>query len=320
MKIKLQTLFLVLMTSLGFSQTDIEQLHSAPGSEYVLVTGSIDQSPTGGSALWDFTSLTTTGTLLTDTYTDTPPTSTIQTSEGMNLIGETGLDTSAGVLSITSVLASGIQLNYSDFAIIGTFPLSFGYSNTDGVEGTFTTSLASGNVLNTSTINVDVDAWGDLKVGTFDGSVTRLKIIQNLNLLVGGFVSATGTQTAYFYYDANSNDLVFRTTRIQVNSALGNIDESAMESLSSYTLSTNKYQISESDMKLQTNPVQDVLRFVSSDFIEIKAITISDISGRIVLETETNESSLNVSQLTSGIFLASISTNRGVITKKFIKK
>lgn len=317
MKIKLLTLFLLLITVLGFSQTDIEQFQSATGSQYAQVTGAIDQSPTGASASWDFTSLTTTATILTDTYADAPPTSTIQTSEGATLISEIGLNTSAGVLSITSALASGIQLNYSDFAIIGTFPLSFGYSNTDSLEGTFT-GPASGSALNTSTISVDVDAWGNLKVGTFDGEVTRLKIIQDLNLLVGGFISANAIQTSYFYYDANSNDLVFRTTHLFA--PLSSIDNTIMESLTSYTLSTQKNQIAESDIKLVSNPVKDVLRFVASNFIEIKAITISDISGRIVLKADTNESSLNVSQLTSGIFLASITTNKGIVTKKFVKK
>jgi len=322
MKTKL-LLLLFIGTLSGFSQTDIEQLHSATGSKYAEVTGMIDQSPTGASVSWDFTGLTATSIVLTDTYIDTPPTSSIQTSEGATLISEIGLNTSnSGELSVTSALASGIQLNYSDFAIIGTFPLSFGYSNTDGLEGAFTGSV-SGSVLDTSTIEVDVDAWGNLKVGTFDGSVTRLKIVQNLNLsvVVPPFpfpITGAGTQTSYFYYDANSDDLVFRSTRLEV--PLAEIDDIIMESLSSYVLSTNKYQINKSDIKLVTNPVKDVLMFITSDFVEIKAITISDVSGRIVLKADTNESSLNVSQLKSGLFLVSITTKKGVVTKKFVKQ
>lgn len=317
---KTKLLLLLFIGSLsGFSQTDIEQFQSATGSKYAEVTGMIDQSPTGGSVSWDFTGLTTTSTVLTDTYTNTPPNSTIQISAGATLISEIGLNTSlGGELSVTSALSSGIQLNYTDSAVIGTFPLSFGYSNTDGLEGMFNGPV-SGNVLNTSTINVDVDAWGNLKVGTFDGAVTRLKIIQNLNLsALGGFITGSATQTSYFYYDANSNDLIFRSTRLEA--PLADIDDTIMESLITYALSTDKYQFADSEIKLVSNPVKDVLRFIANDFVEIKAIAISDVSGRIVLKADTNESSLNVSHLKSGLFLVSITTEKGVVTKKFVKQ
>lgn len=318
MKIKLLRFFLLLITIQGFSQTDIEQFQSASGSKYTQVTGTIDQSPMGVNTSWDFTNLTATNTVLTDAYIDTPPSSTIQTSEGGTLISKVGLITNAGELSITSALSSGIQLNYTDLALIGTFPLSFGYTNTDGVEGTFT-GPASGNVLNTSTISVDVDAWGNLKVGTFDGPITRLKIIQNLNLsALGGLVNGSATQTSYFYYDANSNDLIFRSTRLEA--PLANIDDTIMESLITYSLSTDRNQYADPDIKLATNPVKDVLKLIANDFVEINGLTISDVAGRVVLKADTNESSLNVSHLNPGLFWVSIITNHGVVVKKFVKQ
>ena len=317
MKTKLLFLLFLLVTLAGYSQTDIEQLQSASGSQYLQMTGTIDQSATGNVS-WDFTSsLTPSSNLLLDTYSNTPPTSIIQTSSGGTPVSTIGLNTSGGVVSVTSASSSGIQLNYSDFAAIGMFPLSFGYSNIDGLEGTFT-GPTSGDILNTSTINVNVDAWGNLKVGTFDGSVTRLKIIQNLNLsALGGLVTSTATQTSYFYYDASSNDLVFRFTRLQV--PLASIDDTLMESLSTYTLGNNKLQIAASDIQLISNPVKEMLMFRASNAIEIKSITISDLSGRIVLKSNTNNDSLDVSVLNSGLFLATVTTNKGLVTKKFVK-
>lgn len=318
MKTKL-LLSLFLVTLFGFSQTNIEQLQSATGSQYTVVNGTIDQSPTGANTSWDFTSLTNTATILTDTYTVMSPASTIETADGATTISTIGLNTDvSGELSVTSALSLGIQLNYSDAAIIGTFPLSFAYSNTDGVEGTFTGTV-SGDVLNTSTINVDVDAWGNLKVGTFDGEVTRLKIVQNLNLsTLGGLVTGTATQTSYFYYDASSNDLVFRTTRLEA--PIASIDETLMETLFTYTLDSNEFQITEFDIRLMKNPVKNVLKFDINNSIKINAITISDISGRIVLKHHSNKPSINVSQLKSGLFLASVKTDKGMVTKKFIKE
>ena len=317
MKTILLLVSLLFVAALGYSQTAIEQIQSAAGSNYVEVTGNINEATTGANVLWDFTGLTTTATIKTDIFTNTPPNSSIQTNEGATLIAKIDFNTTGGQLAITSVLSNGFQLNYSNFGVIGNFPLSFGYANSDAVEGTFTSGSISGSVVNTSTINVAVDAWGTLKVGTFNGEVTRLKIIQNLNLLVSGFIPAAGTQTSYFYYDANSNDLVFRSTRFVV--PLAGLDTTILESLSTYTLGIGNNQVVASQLYLITNPVQDVLSFSVSNLIEIQGITILDVSGRVVLKSDTNAASIVVNHLKSGLFFATITTNKGIVTKKFIK-
>ncbi|ALJ04401.1 hypothetical protein APS56_04280 [Pseudalgibacter alginicilyticus] len=324
MKTTLQ-LVLLFITVLGYSQTNIEQFHSPSGSQYTVLTGTINQSSSGINTSWDFTSLTSTASLFVDTYTDEPPTSTIQTKEGTTVVNELGLNTSGGILSLVSLNSDSFGLNYSNYGIIGLFPMNYEDSNTDGVEGTFTSEEVSGDVLDTSTINVNVDAWGNLKVGTFDGAVTRLKMVQNLNLSAfGGILTAAGTQTSYFYYDANSNDLIFRTNRIQVVVPSPfesySIDVTSMEVLSTYTLDTNKHQIEESNIKLISNPVQHDLKFEVSDNIEIQSIIISDLLGKTVLISEGNEAIISVNQLKSGLFLATVRTNKGTITKKFIKQ
>lgn len=316
MKTKLH-LLLCFITFLGYSQTDIEQLHSPNASQFAIVTGTIDQSASGANTSWDFTSLSTTATVLTDTYVDTPPTSTIETANGSTITSTIDLNTNGGVVSVTSALSSGVQLNYTDPALIGAFPLSFGYTSTDDVEGTFSGPI-SGDVLDTSSIDVSVDAWGNLKVGTFDGEVTRLKIIQNLNLsALGGLVTPTGTQTSYFYYDANSNNLIFRTTRLQIPYA--GIDDSGMDILLSHTLSNKEFLETQVNVELLENPVKNILEFKVSDFVNVSDITILDVTGKLVIKSNTNALSVNVNHLKPGLFFAFIKTDIGVITKKFVK-
>ena len=56
---------------------------------------------------------------------------------------------------------------------------------------------------------------------------------------------------------------------------------------------------------------------------QIIAITVIDINGRIVKTGDTNELSnakINLSDLTSGIYLLKIETERGITTEKIIKK
>ncbi|CAH8281613.1 putative secreted protein (Por secretion system target) [Mariniflexile fucanivorans] len=313
MKTKLLLLALF-VTMLGYSQTAIEQFQSATGSQFVRVTGTINQSPTGANASWDFTGLSDTSTIYSDTYSS----STIQTKEGSTLIAEIVLNTS-GATSIISEKLEGFELNFSNYGIIGTFPLSYNYSNSDTVSGTFSGGGVSGTVANSSNIVVSVDAYGTLKVGAFDGAVTRLKMVQNLSLnITFPPITASGTLTSYFYYDANSTNLIFRTNHLEVSDA--GIDTTIMERLYNNPLSNDKFHISNSDLSLVSNPVQEVLRLNVSNNIKIQRITILDVLGKIVLKVDTNESSIPVNQLKSGLFFASITTDKGVVIKKFIKK
>lgn len=318
MKTKL-LLISFLGVTIGFSQTDIEQLHSATGSEYTVMSGTIDQSVTGANILWDFTNLTPTSTILDDTYTDAGTTATIETFEGATLQNRIDLAFNSGVASITGVLSQGIDAVYTDAALLGTFPLSFGYTNSDQVEGTYTSTSASGNIRDTSTVDISVDAWGNLQVGTFNGEVTRLKLVQNLTLDVLN-VPFPATITSYFYYDANTDDLVFRYSRVQADPPLvAAIDETVLESLSVYTLSTVDKTLASSQIQL-LNPVKDDLRFYFENGVRIGKIKIYDISGRVVLlETVTNNA-LNIGFLSSGMYIASIETNQGIVLKKFVKE
>lgn len=312
--------FFFLTTLLGFSQTDIQQLHSTSGSQFTIMSGTVDQTASGANASWDFTSLTPTSEVLTDVYTDNGATSSIETFEGTTLQNSINLATDAGVLSFTGIFSQDINGTYTDTGIIGTFPLSFNYTNTDGLEGAFTSDTTNGNILNTSTINVNVDAWGNLKVGTFDGEVTRLVIIQNLDLNVST-LNFPGTLSTYYYYDANSNDIVFRFTRLQVTPPIGApVDDIILESLSTYTLSNNENSIADVQLSIATNPVANVLKFKADSSLKLETVSVFDITGRAVLRKDNVDRNLDVTSLTSGIYVAIVATNKGVVSKRFVKQ
>ncbi|WP_372753228.1 T9SS type A sorting domain-containing protein [Mariniflexile sp.] len=314
MKTKLLSLALCFVVLLGFSQADIEQFQSASGSQYVRVQGSINQS-TSGNVSWDFTGLTDTSNIYTDTYES----SIIQTKEGTTLISEMVLNTS-GAVAIASERTNEFQNIYTDNGVIGTFPLSYNYLNSDMVSGTFSGSGYSGNIVNPSTIDVNVDAYGTLKIGAFDGPVTRLKIVKNLTMSVSQFFGATtsATSTSYYYYDDNSSNLIFRSTRLEISDL--SLDVTLMERLYNNPLSNEKFQTIDSHIKLINNPIKDVFELSVASFIYIQEITISDVSGRVVLKETTDKSSIDVKDLNSGLFFALIKTNKGIVTKKFLKQ
>ncbi len=318
MKTRLLSLTL-LVTQLYFGQTPIEQFRSAEDAQYTVLSGTIDQSPSGADQTWNFTNLTARTTLLTDTYTETTTTAILETLEGDVPQSRIALSITEGELAITGGLSQEVTLAYSqDAAVMGTFPLEFNYNFTDNLQGTFTSTMFNGDILPTSTITTSVDAWGTLQVGTFEGEVTRLKIEQTLDLSVEGFSIGQGVQTTYLYYDAASEDLVFRTTRLNIPFA--DIDETVMEALSILTLSDRSIDAPKAAFSILENPVRNVLKLSVSNHLAISAIRILDVSGRLVKRIANDDPYMNIGALHSGTYIISLDTNVGALTSKFIKE
>lgn len=314
-----------LITSFTFAQS-IATFNSANMSNYGTVDGAVDQSPTGASTTWSFTGLTVSGTS-TDTYaaptgvqTTTFPGTTNVFSSGDNdiLFKDT-----AGELSITGAVTPDLELNYNvDNALIGTFPLSFGYNNTDAVEGTFTnpdiSGVFSGNIVKT------VDAHGTLNLnvvgeGVYSGTVTRLTMVQTVTLGLPPFLpnAGTATQTSYYYYDNSTGNLVFRSNTVHIVIPIANIDETTIvNEVYLVTLLGVKENVA-NDFSVIPNPVHSILNINTQK--SIKSVSVFDINGREVLSTTNNTKSIDVSALQDGMYILQVLTNTGILTKKFIK-
>jgi len=315
-------------TSLTFAQS-IATFNSVNMSEYANVDGTVDQSPTGASTTWNFTSLTSTGTS-TDSYaaptsmetTTFPGTTNVFTSNGNNIF----LKDVAGEVSLTGATIPDFELNYgTDNALIGTFPLSFGYMNSDAVAGTFsyqgTNGTFTGNIVKT------VDAHGtlnmnDVGAGAYSGAVTRLKTEQTVSLSIPPIFNNIGTvtQTTINYYDNNNGNLVFRNSVVNIVSGFLGINDTSVvnESLLTNLLSVNENVVAA--FSVVPNPVQSILNVNLKTPTAIKSIVVFDLNGRQVLHTTNNTTAIDVSALQAGMYLLKVQTDREVLTKKFIKK
>ena len=335
MKTKLPFLFFLLPV-LIFAQAPINGFFSVPMSTYAIVESNpaIDQSASGAGLVWDFTNLTSLGTN-TDTYAlptageiatypGTTEVSTVTTSGSMEENKVFAKDI-AGAFSFTGVSTAGVELNYiTDNAFLGTFPLSFTDTTSDAVSGTFTSDSGSGTFSGTITTTVDAHgtlSMNDLGEGDYSGSVTRLKVIQDLTLSVSIF---TGTvfQTSYYYYDNSNGNLVFRSNTADIEFAIAGIDDTITlnESFLTNPLSTPNNVFVENEIKVIPNPVSDILNIKLNQNEIIKAIILTDVSGREVLRIHDNISSINVSQLKTGLYIANITTDKGLFVKKIVKK
>ncbi len=71
-------------------------------------------------------------------------------------------------------------------------------------------------------------------------------------------------------------------------------------------------------LQIYPNPVQDMLYISTKNGLLIEQITVIDALGRIILRTKSQDI-LDVSQISSGVLLLHIKTNKGIVTKRIIK-
>lgn len=81
-------------------------------------------------------------------------------------------------------------------------------------------------------------------------------------------------------------------------------------------LSTSDFGLSQ--ISLYPNPVNNGTLNIVSPTNELKEISVFDVSGRMVLKTKTENNSIDVSQLKSGIYLLNININGSKKTSKII--
>ncbi len=237
--------------------------------------------------------------------------------------------TAGNVFSLTGFDANGVILNYtSNNALIGTFPLNFGYTNNDITAGTFTNGTTSGTF--TGTAKTDYDSYGTLNLGVvgFDPivkTVYRIKLAQNINLSIPFFGPiGTVTQTSYTYYVVNGSvtEPFFRDTTFSVNVPLvgePTTTNQAQVFTSALTLGIESNDFVANAIGVYPNPASNFITIDNKNNLPINAISIADTNGRIVLETKNATLTIDINDLSKGVYLVNITSEKGKIIKKLIK-
>ncbi len=100
----------------------------------------------------------------------------------------------------------------------------------------------------------------------------------------------------------------------------GGISEVELSFVVDQTLSVDDNQLTDSEVTIFPNPAQNTIQ-ISSNHI-LQKIVLFDILGKEVktVENGTNTNNIDISQLTSGLYLAKITTQNGSITRRVIKQ
>ena len=124
------------------------------------------------------------------------------------------------------------------------------------------------------------------------------KIKPKSSLGVGDFI----TGDAQIYFDFNA-PIITNMVSTEVVDNLGTTD----------------YDFSES-LKVYPNPTQAQVYLTATQNLEIEKVTVYNLQGKSLLSFDKDLETLNVEDLSTGVYLMKIETNRGVINKQLIKK
>lgn len=100
----------------------------------------------------------------------------------------------------------------------------------------------------------------------------------------------------------------------------GNGDGYAMNTLTSTLTLDLIEQLVEMDVILYPNPASHIVHIKPSDGVSITSIELYDVSGKKVNMKLSHDNTLNVSNLSDGIYLLNLFSENGTVTKKLIIK
>ena len=206
----------------------------------------------------------------------------------------------------------GLSLNFETKAISG---VAYYDPNNGGVNpvSTYSFNLGAANAV----INLAQSTW--VRLGISYNTTTREVIWKGPGFYVGttGAIPPTGTNSPReidYIHTAGTGNTVSVTSKFDnilvnantIQNLLGNSD---------LILATTNFSVS-------PNPANDFITVSNSENIFVNTISITDLKGRVVKQNSFSNLSnvqVNVSDLSSGVYMLNISSDKGSVTKKIIK-
>ncbi len=212
-----------------------------------------------------------------------------------------------------STVLAGLMLNLETKALSG---VAYYDPNNGGVNpvSTYSFNLGASNAV----INLAASSW--VRIGISYNTTTKQVIWKGPGFYVGvvGATPATGTNAP------GELDILHAAGTLNVVSATSKYDNlMARASATENLLGTSNFNSVQANFSnVYPNPVVD---FASISLVDtqINAITVMDINGRVVKTGNSNEllnAKIDLSDLTAGIYLMTIDTDKGITTEKIVKK
>lgn len=161
-------------------------------------------------------------------------------------------------------------------------------------NGTTSNNLVKLNTDGTKDTSFDSSRFSDTNI---NGSTNTDKV-SVIKTQLDGKVFIGGTFDKYQSITSNTNNII----RLKGSTAV---------------LSSDNFQSSDIKISLYPNPTSEYLNI--STLQDINSYEIYDINGRTILSNKTSDKTINVSNLTNGMYIINIKTDSGTSSNKFIK-
>lgn len=209
-----------------------------------------------------------------------------------------------------STVLGGLSFNFETKVISG-----IAYYDNAGTLNTYSFNLGP---TATPALTLAASSW--VRVGISYNTTTRLVTWKGPGFYgtITGATPATGTTAPSevdYLHTAGTGNTVSATSKFDNLMVRANATENLLGN-SNFNSSTAIFS------NIYPNPVVDIASINLVD-ATINAITVMDINGRVVKSGNSNElanAKIDLSELTAGIYLMKIETDKGISTEKIIKK
>jgi hypothetical protein len=319
----------------SFTITQPTAINTATGSQTNVscnggTNGSATVTPSGGTAPYTYSWAPSGGTAATATnlsagnYTVTvTDANSCTATRSFTITQPTAISNSSG--SQTNVSCNG----GTDGSIIvsptgGVAPYFYTWS--DGVCGPFGNCPSTRSNLSAGNYScIITDANGCTTTQNF--TITQPTAINSSVTQSLGVLTATQTDATYQWYQCPSTLLTGATNQSYTPTAAGDYKVDVTVSgctvtsacATFTTLGTSSFDIS-ATFKIYPNPATNLVNIDFQD-VEDAAVTVSDINGRVLFTQKLNNTSntINIDNLSSGMYLFKVNSDKGSATSKIVK-
>jgi hypothetical protein len=235
----------------------------------------------------------------------------------------------SGYVNLFSAKASGGAFNTANYAI-GKNNSTVVFNQPQGFTAMITNSTYAANIMRDGDVNMIAKKFTNADQDYFKVTVfgySSGNIIDSTTFLLADFTHVDSTNDyivndwQYIGMPNNFFDSVqFKLASSDVDPVFGMNTPAffCLDNLGPLPLSVEGFNTN--DFSVYPNPAADVIYFGNNSSSSNYSITIFDSFGRIVLANSLNPTSLDVSHLPSGLYVARIRNNEGELFKKVIKK
>lgn len=211
-----------------------------------------------------------------------------------------------------STALASLMFNLQTKAISG---IAYYDPNNGGANPVNTYSFNLGDTTN-PVVTLSPNSW--VRLGMSYNTVTREVIWKGPGFYAGvnGAVPATGTTSPGLI---NYIHVAGATNAVSAISKFDNLSAKAV--LTETLLGTSNFQALKSNViNVYPNPATTVLNISNENNLEITAMSVTDINGRVVRNQKGSDTQIDVQDLNAGVYFLTIESTEGMTTKKFVKQ